>query len=332
MTACLRSSALLLSIALVSTACGQQWAEKMFTVKTHDFGNVARAAKVEFQFPVKNLYKEDIHLASVRASCGCTTPRIEKEWLKTGEVGYVTAHFNTDTFTGKKGATLTVVIDKPYYAEVQLRVDGYIRTDVVFNPGQIEFGQVDQGSPMTKTVKVAYAGRETWEITRVESNLPFVTVQPRLVGRAPGKVNYELDVTISDEATTGFVQDNLVILTNDQKMPRVPLMMTADIVSAVTATPASLMLGDVKPGEVLERRMVVKGRSPFKITGARCEGFDAEVMGGDEAKEVHAVTVRLTPRADAAGANRGAILIIATDLPGDPQVTTKVMANVVTGG
>ncbi len=178
MSTMFRSTAFALTVCLASTAFAQQWAEKMFEVKKHDFGTVAKAAKVEFQFPVKNLYKEDIHLASVRASCGCTSPRIEKDLLKTGEVGYVVAKFNTDTFSGKRGATLTVVIDKPFYAEVQLRVDGYIRTDVVFNPGQVEFGQVDQGSPVTKTVKVQYAGRDSWQITKVESRIPSSAYSP----------------------------------------------------------------------------------------------------------------------------------------------------------
>ena len=50
-----------------ATASAQEWAEKMFTEKTHDFGSVAKAAKVEYAFEMVNPYKEDIHISSVRA-------------------------------------------------------------------------------------------------------------------------------------------------------------------------------------------------------------------------------------------------------------------------
>ena len=50
--------------------------------------------------------------------------------MKTYEKGAIVATFNTDSFHGQRGATLTVIIDQPFYAEVQLHDRGYIRTDV----------------------------------------------------------------------------------------------------------------------------------------------------------------------------------------------------------
>ncbi|MCE9545819.1 MAG: DUF1573 domain-containing protein, partial [Planctomycetia bacterium] len=57
---------------LASAASAQDWAEKMFAHQEYDFGSVARGALAEHKFPVKNLYKEDVHLSSVTSSCGCT--------------------------------------------------------------------------------------------------------------------------------------------------------------------------------------------------------------------------------------------------------------------
>src|SRR3954468_17879587 len=65
-----------------SVASAQQWAEKMFSERAFDFGSVAKAGKVEHQFVITNLYKDDVHIASVRSSCGCTQPRIGKDILK----------------------------------------------------------------------------------------------------------------------------------------------------------------------------------------------------------------------------------------------------------
>ena len=85
-----------------------------------------------------------VHISGVRASCGCTTPSISKDTLKTWETGAIIAKFNTDSFLGKKSATLTVTIDKPFYAEVQLNVAGYIRSDIVFNPGAVRLEPRDE--------------------------------------------------------------------------------------------------------------------------------------------------------------------------------------------
>ena len=78
----------------------ESWAEKMFDKTTYNFGAVARAAKIEHEFVLTNRYKEDIHIASVRSSCGCTAPTITKEWLKSREKSSILAAFNTRTFSG----------------------------------------------------------------------------------------------------------------------------------------------------------------------------------------------------------------------------------------
>ena len=107
-----------LVLLAASVGHSKEWAQKMFKITRHDFGHVARDAKTEFRFEITNLYEEDVHIADVRTSCGCTTPSIVNNTLKTWEKGAILATFNTHSFTGQRGATLTVTIDKPYFAEV----------------------------------------------------------------------------------------------------------------------------------------------------------------------------------------------------------------------
>src|SRR5687767_13594116 len=152
-----------------SAATGQDWARKMFDRTNHSFGTVARGAKADTTFTITNLYKEDVHIASVRSSCGCTEPKILTPTLKTHEKGEILAQFNTRAFLGEKSATVTVTFDKPFYAEVQVQVGGYIRSDVVLDPGFVDFGAVDQGSGADKTLVINYAGRDTWQIIDVLS-------------------------------------------------------------------------------------------------------------------------------------------------------------------
>ena len=142
----IRPSSLVLAFVFVTNLSqAADWSATAFPIKKHDFGTVAVAAKTEFNFPIYNNFSSTMHIRSVRTSCGCTTPFLDSEYIEPGETGGIRARFNTDTFRGKRGATVTVVIDKPFYSEVRLRVDGYIRSDIVFHPGSLEFSKLNQG-------------------------------------------------------------------------------------------------------------------------------------------------------------------------------------------
>ncbi|MGC4003906.1 MAG: DUF1573 domain-containing protein [Pirellulales bacterium] len=168
------SSLCLLLIA--GTANAQDWTRRMFSVTSHDFGTVAANAKTEFRFPIKNVFVEDVHVSSIRSSCGCTTPLLVKQGesqsqndltIKTYETAEVLAVFNTHKMTGNRRATLTLTIDKPYPAEVQLTVMGNIVTDIVVTPNAIDLSTVSQGQASEKTVNVTRQGRRDWKINDI---------------------------------------------------------------------------------------------------------------------------------------------------------------------
>ncbi len=291
----LRRSLLALALALLfgSQAAAQQWAEKMFQAHRHDFGSVARGAKAEFRFVFTNLYLEDVHVASVRSSCGCTTPRIEKRSLKTYEKGAIVAKVNTDRFLGRKGATITVVFDKPFYAEVQLHVTSYIRSDVVFNPGQVNLGSVSQGKATFKKIEVLYAGRNDWEILEVRSANPHLTGEVVETSRGNGQVRYELLVNLDEQAATGYLRDHLLLITNDRRLTQVPVPVEGRVVSGLTVSPSSLFMGVIEPGKKVTTQLVVRGDRPFRITSISCdaEGFQFDTSGEDVPKPLHLIPV-----------------------------------------
>jgi len=285
---------LLFTIALfccaASNLAAQEWARKMFEVTSHDFGTVARGAKAEFEFKFKNLYEEDVHIAEVRTSCGCTTPRVTKETLKSLESAAIIATYNTRSFYGSKSATITVVIDKPYPAEVQLTVTGYIRSDVVFNPGSLSFGTVQQGSPAERNVKVTYAGRPDWRIADVRSTYGHVEVQLSEPDRSGNQTTYEMFVLLLPDAPAGLVNTELSIVTDDVSLKTFPLNLEANIVSPLTVSPSTLSLGVVKPGQTVTKQLLVRAKEPFKITGVECEDC-IEAKISPESKTLHIVPI-----------------------------------------
>ncbi|HEX5106687.1 MAG TPA: DUF1573 domain-containing protein, partial [Pirellulaceae bacterium] len=169
--------ALVLLLAGASAAGAKEWAQKMFKAASHDFGHVAHGAKAEVAFEIQNLYEEDVHIADVRTSCGCTVPTITKPTLKTWEKGEIIATLNTRSYVGQRNSVLTVIIDKPYYAEVPLTIAGYIHSDVDFQPGVVSLGDVSLGSKAEQEVTITYRGRGAWQVTDVRSANPHFEVE-----------------------------------------------------------------------------------------------------------------------------------------------------------
>lgn len=281
-------------VGLQWNAPAQEWARKMFKETSHAFGTVAKDAKVEYEFKFKNIYVEDIHIASVSSSCGCTTPSITKDTLKTYETSSILAHYNTDRFTGKKGATIKVVIDKPFYAEVQLKVAGFIRTDINLQPEFVDLGSLDQGSVGEKSINVSYLGGSNWKILDVKSANPHLEVEVDETERRGGRVSYAMKVRLNGDAPAGYIKEQLTLVTNDKNSPEVPVMVEGRVVADLTVSPSTLSMGALKPGQSVTRKIVIQGKRPFKITSVSCEDDCFKFDVNETEKKVHLIPVTFT--------------------------------------
>jgi len=312
-------------LSSASLSFGQEWAKKIFDSTSHDFGNVARGAKTEYLFKIHNPFKEEIHISDVRSSCGCTTPKALKNTLATYEESAIVATFNTRTFLGQRHATLTVVIDKPYYAEVQLQIAGYVRRDIVIHPGEANLGTVDRGTPVEKHISISYAGRPDWQILDVKSPCDYIQTQLVESARANGTVTYDLVIKLNENAPSGALNEQVVLLTNDQRSPEVPLDVQGQVVADLTI-PASLFMGSLEPGQKSTKLLVVKAKQPFRITGIECDDPAFQVKIPDVAKQLHMLPITFV-----AGDEPGKIsrqLRIFTDLGNDVIGETLLMAHV----
>lgn len=302
----------LIVAALVSPASAKEWARKMFKATSHDFGHVARGSKTEFAFEIENCYEEDVHIVDVRSSCGCTAPTITKPTIKTWEKGAIVATFNTRSFLGHRTATLTVVIDKPFPAEVNLQIAGYIHGDVDFQPGSVAFGDVDQGAESAKEIAVTYYGRHAWQITDVRSASEHLEVELGDAKKTGNGVTYKMHVKLKPDAPPGPIAENLTLVTNDPRLPSVAVAVEGRVVPPLSVSPSSLFLGVLKPGQVVTKQLVVTGKQPFKVTGVKCSNTAFSFKTTDVAKKVHLIPVTYT--ASQSGGEIEQTIEIETDL------------------
>jgi len=319
--------AVLLS-TLVSGVCqAKEWAQKMFTAASHDFGHVARGAKAEFAFEIQNLYEEDVHIADVRTSCGCTTPTITKPTLKTWEKGAIVATLNTRSFVGQRNSTLTVVIDRPFYAEVPLTISGNIHSDVDFQPGVAALGDIEQGKTGEQSVTVTYRGAGNWQIADVRSANTNLEVELADAIRQPGVVSYKMVVRLRPDAPAGILQDQLTLVTNDQRMPTVVLPVEGRVTPPLSINPSPLMFGNLAPGQAATKQLVITGKQPFRVLNvtADAEGLQFKTAS-DVVKKVHLVPVSIVAP-EGSGEFRYTVTI-ETDLANAPTATCQVRGTV----
>ncbi len=305
----------------------QSWTQQAIPLaeRSHDFGTVARAAATEHRFEIRNIHQQKMHIRSVRTSCGCTTPIIENEWVEPGQAGTILARFNTGTHTGQRGATITVTIDQPVFTEVQLNVKGYIRSDVVFTPGEINFGVVAEGDAKKAEVYLDYAGRSDWAISKVSTPNESISATAEEVSREGGRVRYKILVKLSGHAPIGFMQNHLILSTNDRRLMTVPLRLFADVRPPLTISPKTVALGALKLGEPVQKRLLLKSDKPFKVTDVTSQDMDVQFDPTLESKPVQFLNVTIAPSLDLTkeGDIKSSVKV-TTDLEGEKSVEMDV--------
>jgi hypothetical protein len=258
---------LLPAASIANEMAAQDWAKAMFDHTTHNFGMVARGASAEHRFPLENIYLEDAHIKSIHSSCKCTTVKVTKPSLKTYETAEIVATLDTRKFTGSKDATIRVVFDKPFPAEVQLHVRSYIRTDVVLEPGSVQFGQITEGSAVTKTVTLRHAGSPDWKITGIEKQDEHIEVALTPLSTESSQATYRLEFTLMASAPPGYIRRHLTLLTNDKNpnAKRVLVPIEGVVSPAVSVRPSPLPFGVLHPGTRKTLKLVVQGQEPFQV-------------------------------------------------------------------
>lgn len=290
----------LLMLCCTGPAAAQEWAKKMFSDTSHDFGKVARGAKTEYTFTIENIYEEDAHISACFASCECTTPTLDKRFLKTWDKAELKAVVNTKDYYGKRDVTITVKFDAPFPAEVQVHIHAHIRSDVVVQPEEVQFGMVNLGSELQRDSTIKYAGptnSTNWQIVRVESANPYLETQLVETSRVGNKVSYELVTKLKKDAPVGYIKDTLYLITNDtvKQSARLPVPVEAIVASPLTVQPNPLLLGVVKKDQPATKQLVIRSTAaqptPFHITKAKCDDPRFEVALPKDAKPLHLLPV-----------------------------------------
>ncbi len=313
-------------------AAAQEWVSSIFPERSFDFGTVARGSKVHHAFRLINRTDQEVRIVNWRTKCGCTEVRVGARVIPPGTQTVVEAVIDTAKFEGPKPSGLTLVLDRPTFAEVDLNLHCFIRGDITLNPGQVDFGIVARSARPTVSMNLAYAGGQpSWGITKIQTQSPHVSLTAKVLdgdASGDGRVRYALTATLDPKVGNGLFKDEVTLYTNDPASPTIPISVTANVQSAVTVSPKIINLGRVKPGDIVKKTVLVRSQQPFKLTTLKSSKDDLAASPDPEGtRPLH--TVQLTFKAPSKPGPYHAVFEIATDLKDEPPAKLTTFATVV---
>jgi hypothetical protein len=305
-------------------ALSATWADALFEEFSKDFGSVPRGPMLSHPFRVVNNTRGAVNIASVRVSCGCVSAEALKTHLEPGEATHIIARMDTTRFTGLKTVTIYVQFNQPAVEEVRLWVQANGRNDFTVTPDTLAFGQLKRGGTPAVSVLIAFYGNSDTAVTEVKCESNYIHGKVQEVRRQESEVTYQLTARLRADAPVGKWYTDVWLKTNNPSMAQIRVPLTVEIESALSISPETVTLGPVKVQGESERRVIVRGVKPFKIT--KVMGTDDQISVRDntaQAKPVHVLTVKL--KAGRPGElNR--TLRVQTDLADDNKIDFHVNA------
>src|SRR5262249_30206395 len=147
------------------------------------------------KFKMVNIYAVPLEIVNVRSSCPCGTVTPSVKVLEPRQEGYIEVTMDTRRFTGAKTITIFVTVGPQFISTAELKVSASSRGDVVFNPGEVNFGVVPRGQTASQTIDVEYAGALDWRVSEVDKGSAPVDVALEEWYRRPGQVGYRVKTT-----------------------------------------------------------------------------------------------------------------------------------------
>lgn len=297
----MRNTLLVLTAFLgtAAAAAGQtpEWANKLFAKggTTHNFGNVPRGAVLSHEFTMTNIYAVPLEIIGTRVSCGCVTVKPATMVLQPKESTTVEVTMDGRRFTGPKTVNIFISVGPQYTSTATLQVSANSRADIVFNPGQVNFGVVPSGQTPTQIIDVEYAGQLDWRVKGIAEHTLPIDVKIEELYRRPGpitQVGYRLSLTLKSTAPAGSNRWELLLQTNDNASPTVPMLVEATVQAALSVVPSPLHLSGVSAGQEVTKKVLVRGSKPFRILAVDGQGEGLTVEVPTVAATVHVVTVR----------------------------------------
>lgn len=236
----------------------------------YDFGDIDDTAPVEHKITFKNTSSDKIKIAAT-PSCGCTTAPLTKIEYAPGESGELVVKFDPHGRVGPQTKSLTFTVTEPAgkYAQQIVSLTSNIKALVTFNPPKMFLSEVDHREGQTGRI-VIQGRKKGFQLTKVESNSPFVTT--KIGEHKEVDVNGEkltevtVEIMAGKGAPLGNLNSQLTFESNDEKAKLQPYYFGADVIGDVKSTPTQAILRVNTPNTPFKSEVRIDSRSASAFT------------------------------------------------------------------
>src|SRR5262249_2893654 len=158
-----------------------------------------------------------------------------------------------------------VTFDQPNFEEVRLWVQANSRDDVSIVPDTLAFGRIKRGTAPDASVTVSLLG-DNWQIQDASCESNYIQPTVKLTRRQGLEPTSHTRTRLRGDAPPGRWYTDVWLTTTNPSMPKVRVPLTVEIEASLTVSPSAVVLGKVKAGAEAERKVIIRGVQPFRVT------------------------------------------------------------------
>jgi hypothetical protein len=326
--------ALLVAATLLAQGAGKPKA--VVTEPIKDVGFVAKGEVASHEFGIRNAGDAPLQIQEVRASCGCTATEFDKV-IAPGQTGKVRLTLDTSTFSGPVAKGVTVLTNDPAAPTIELTIRARVEPFIKVKPGYARFITVQKEAKEGTIVQTLWAAdRSPFEVVKVESPYPFLTVTHREAKpeERPKEVadqqQWRVEMHLSNDAPVGPLIEPVKVYTSHPRQKLVEIPVSGFVRPVMAVTPPVADFGQIEVKEPTRWAIHVRNfaTEPIKLTSVMgtVPGIDFKIEPLREGREYEVV---LTFKPELRKGPVNGKLTVVTDSPKVPKIEVELKGTVI---
>jgi hypothetical protein len=286
-----------------------------------DFGSMEVGTKREHSWVIRNEGDADLHITSVRPSCGCTNTQMADDIIPPGGYSTLSSVLDLPRQVGPVRKNIAIYSNDPQQGTVVVAFTGTATQAIIMDPQVLAFQGLERDAAVTQTVDI-YAYEDDLQFTlpqiRAESGEFFdASIETVEEGR-----RYRVHVTTKPPYSADYLRDRIYIWTDHEELQLLQLTVVGNVLNDIISMPDIIRLS-ADHEEPLKRMILLRaGRiSNFKVTGVDLPnpGMSYEVTER-QAGMVYVEVSNIVANPELSGTE----IVIHTDAPSVPEIRVPI--------
>jgi hypothetical protein len=209
--------------------------QAVFVETIHDAGTVEAGTDLTHTFKIKNVGKADLLIEQVKPTCGCILTEFT-EIIPPGQEGQVILSTKTPILRSTVQATAWIYTNDPAHKAVLLGVKAITHPLIEVLPAPSLSMQVKKGEAAVGTLTLVNRDTSPLKIEALELNNKEYSAQLKTLEKGQ---RYEIVVKLGPKDTDGPVAGLLTIVTNKEKLPKIPIAVVTTVTTQANPTDGS---------------------------------------------------------------------------------------------